>query len=344
MNDNSAVDSGSSLTWFCKARCLNHMAGVVALVSLLLFGCVGERNISSPTPTSEAYHWSLLELSPRATYLADGEDNLFTLSKIVDGGSELLWQLHTELPISSLVFLEGEKIVAIGMIDGSVELWDTQEATQIWHVPGCTPDAIVADMALVENDILICASGSADTGNFTLWDLQTQESIGFYRGHRFGIYDISWSQAASLLATSSISTNYISLWDLQAGQELVRLSLEEQLDGVTCLEFSPDGGFLASGFGDTMVVWDIETRAPVYEYEGMGLGVHSLAWSPDSVWLAASSGDGKTILLNLGNREPNLVFESAGSVVSSLAFTSDGRDLVSANQDGSITHWAVSQD
>ena len=86
----------------------------------------------------------------------------------------------------------------------------------------------------------------------------------------------------------------IVVWDVQRGVMVRRLATSDLL--VSCLAWSPDGAWLASGTADRSIrLWD--TRS----WEAQVLGEHSswvsaVAWSSDSALLASSSTVGEIAL------------------------------------------------
>ncbi|AFZ81141.1 WD-repeat domain-containing protein [Theileria equi strain WA] len=79
-------------------------------------------------------------------------------------------------------------------------------------------------------------------------------------------------------------------------------SLQGHSEAVLCLEFSPDGSYLASGSGDSTVrIWDLSTHTPIKTFTGHTNWVLSLSWSPDGHSLASAGMDNKVIVWNPKN-------------------------------------------
>jgi hypothetical protein len=87
------------------------------------------------------------------------------------------------------------------------------------------------------------------------------------------------------LLAGSATDNVISLWDLDSGVELGRLSGHQAL--VWSLAFSPDGRTLASGSEDrTVKFWDLVTRRELASIPQES-AVYWLSFSPDNQMLAS---------------------------------------------------------
>jgi WD40 repeat protein len=146
------------------------------------------------------------------------------------------------------------------------------------------------------------------------------------------------------------SEGQLILWD-----ELTFFSthLEGHTDTITALAFNPDSTRLASASQDgTVRVWDVATGKNLYVLEDHAPYPLALVFSPDGNLLATASGypeslgslKGSDNLVRLWDVETGkLVRVLFGNdyVVTSLAFDSEGKRLVSLALDHKLLIWAI---
>jgi WD40 repeat protein/energy-coupling factor transporter ATP-binding protein EcfA2 len=176
-------------------------------------------------------------------------------------------------------------------------------------------------------------------GTFTLWEMKTRQPIGQPLALETAF--VTASPDGKTVAASG--EGGIGLWDVQTGQHIGSLSIEN-IGLIITMDFSPDGKTLASGdaYG-TIILWDVETRQATAILPTSQLEIQSVAYSPDGKKLA-SSGRDKTILLwNLANGSGNLLYSLSDNARSfGLTFSPDGDTLISHRDDGTIIIWDVS--
>jgi WD40 repeat protein/serine/threonine protein kinase len=142
-----------------------------------------------------------------------------------------------------------------------------------------------------------------------------------------------------LLATST-QGGVVRIWQAETRQELQKWRAHDS--GVTTVQFSRDGRFLATGSWDnTVKVWEVEkvlrgeVESPLCRWEHTTARVWSVAFSPDSRWLASAGGKeaDKTGEFNVWDMNtglkafPTKTFTWA---VRGVQFSPDGRRLATA--------------
>ena len=116
-----------------------------------------------------------------------------------------------------------------------------------------------------------------------------------------------------------------------------------QSSGVTEIQFSPNGRYLLTGeMGGTIVVWDVPTRREVLRFAGHKAMVFAIAVSPDEHTVVSGDSYGNVLWWNLATgRLLKRLSQAHSSGISSINFSRDGKQLLTADVGGSIAIWAV---
>jgi len=188
---------------------------------------------------------------------------------------------------------------------------------------------------------------------FYTWDVDTGLEVSHFKGQQnhinYGVLAVSPNHRFA----ASAGGNKIFLWDTET--QTLKHTIEA--DSAWNLAFSPDSKTLVSG-GMTIQLWDVETGTQMVRLDGHTRSVDALTFSPDGKTLAISDSSREIWLWNITIRNdqptqrqlrsltsqletdtPNLTEHTRA--IATLAFTADGRTLVSASRDTTIRLWDV---
>ena len=206
-----------------------------------------------------------------------------------------------------------------------------------------------------------------------IYDARTGAEVALLSGHNGDVMAIAYSPNSKMLASAGRDET-VRLWNPKTGENLATLTGHDGL--VTGVAFSPDGKTLFSGSGDATVrLWSTETRRQIWAAatpqaqeleverqfpearEALGLPpaprrspfeklafqwVLTVAYSPDGKTLASSgSSDGTIQLWDAERGEHTKTLKGHGDTVRSLAFSPDGKTLVSGSKDDTLRVWDV---
>jgi len=141
----------------------------------------------------------------------------------------------------------------------------------------------------------------------------------------------------------------VSLVDVTTGDEIRRFI--GHTDQVNTVAFSSDGRYAVSGAGfvlgadRSVIVWDVETGAPLQRFEGHGLfqdmglntvssdfyGVTGVRFTPDGKSVVSSGGDGTLRLWDVQNGALVQQLEGHQATVIAVAYSPDGRFVASGS-------------
>jgi WD40 repeat protein len=255
--------------------------------------------------------------------------------------------------LSSLAFSPDGKFLASGSNDKSIILWDVAERQP-------TGQSLIGHKAPVlglafSPDGQRLASASADN-TILLWDLTTHQPHGLpLTGHTDPVLSLAFSENGQFLVSGSADGTVI-LWNLAKDRPI----LAGQKGPVSNVAFSPNGKWLASSScGDfkeysnnctkgEIRLWDVASGqlAGVLPPPNMDRGhtdwVNTVAFSPNSKFLASGGADNKIFLWDPEERKPIKEFLSGHTKrIYSVAFSQDGDILASGSEDGTIRLWDV---
>ena len=137
-----------------------------------------------------------------------------------------------------------------------------------------------------------------------------------------------------------IENNKIVLLDPTTGRRLSALPTQRR--GLAALAFSPDGRYLAAGFNGLVQVWDVRSRELVKSISGFERVVTCLTFTNDSTAaLAGGTRDGQVWIWSLASGRPVQLIEVGARGIRALAFSPDGRRLVTVANAPQVALWEV---
>jgi WD40 repeat protein len=257
----------------------------------------------------------------------------------------------------------GGDILVSGSTDGTVRLWEANTGTFITALAVGRP--ILAVAISTKGDHV--ASADVD-GQVSIWDLPSGQPKLSVNKDKAVLYGLAFSPAGDRLVSGS-ADGILRMWRVDTGEQLwqadvARAVPEPVATGqkliighagvVTSVAFTPDGARVVSSSADwtpdgsvgMIQRWDADSGAPRDAPAAEGRAVMSVAVSPntDPALARIASGNAEATLQLWQADSPTGAplgdpFEGHQYGVASVAFSPDGRRIVSGSADGTVRIW-----
>ena len=240
------------------------------------------------------------------------------------------------------VYLLGLAIVLVSCVFLSNVL--AQEETR-WYLP---EGAIARYGKGWINDIEFSPDANlisvATTIGVWTYDVHTGNAVNLFIGNMSGANAISYAFNGSILAAAHWDRK-VRLWDVsQTLPEALQHTFDENPGPIYTVAISPNGRMVASGGADRpnrgntesgglIRIWDLRTKEPrpILRYNAV---VTTIAFSPNSRWIAGGSRNGTVRVWDAGTGERIYQFTEDNEPIWKLEFSPDSKLLLSVSLDG----------
>ena len=232
--------------------------------------------------------------------------------------------------------------------DGTVKLSDKRsnllKTTRITHMADIYAAAFSTDERFV-------ISGSRDRTLKQSW-ISTGRTIRSFEGRASRIYSVVFSPDGRLLLSSS--RGQVSCWNMATGRlrqtfkaTLYKEDPEHRFTGqhpqsmyLNSVGFSPDGSQVVSqGIDGTYHAWNLATGKTIKTQERYATKLSTVAYSPDKRFYAR--GTREIYVRKTKNDRIVRTLKGHKKQITALAFSSDGRSILSGDGGGHLILWNV---
>lgn len=288
--------------------------------------------------------------APAGPFLAIGGNNGDVALARVTGPVEdptvtLLGQLpRLSAGVTALAYSPNGRLLATGDRTGAIGIWDSESLTQQGVLEGHERNNAVITLAWSADGSRLLSGGQ--DGLAIVWDAASQKSTERVGAGSHAILNVAFDVGGQVYFITQTDGR---LQSLPLGQSVTGSNLVGSGE-LEAAAWSPDRSRLAVIGADGAVIILDRDENVVTEWQRRTLMGHTaaenwagaVAWSTDGRWLA--SGLGETIFIWPGEVqreaiEPLRTLAGHSSLVTSLAWSADGKLLASAGRDRTIILW-----
>jgi eukaryotic-like serine/threonine-protein kinase len=340
----AAGDDGVAWVWTRAGKRVAELHAGAAILDAA-FDPSGRRLVTASTDTT-ATVWNLARgerdavarchdkpvVSARFAAAADrvvtaSEDRTACVWDATTGTPLVLLRGHTGA-LAAATWAHNDRWIVTASEDGTARVWSAEHGKLVIAAMRHEGGAAITHALVSHDERMLLTTGS--DGSARVWALpnSTPEDgpvapsrpLASLAGHAGAIVAASFADDDSLVATGGID-RLAKIWDPQRGQLLATF---EQDDVVRAVGFAA-GHRLVTG-GQHAVIWDAHTDKQRYDLDSP---VHAIAITRDGT-VAAGTDDSRITLVRRGDRS---VLQGHLGRVLAVAFTPDGRTLVTAGED-----------
>lgn len=229
---------------------------------------------------------------------------------------------------------ENEQIFGSAGADGMIRIWDRRNGHCLRSWQGSQKS--IRSLAF-SSDGKWVASGSEDK-TIGIWEASTGQQIIRFVGHTGCVWGLQFHPQEKILASAS-ADGTLRLWDLSKNCLLKVLQKNEKW--LLSVVFSGDGKWLASSSAEGIIrVWDLRKIVGFEEADQSLKQAHTKDLLSQNLTLVALGSQRDFSQNESKNRAVKSLFAEQG-LIWSLAFSGDGKILVSGGEDGMVKLWKV---
>lgn len=284
-----------------------------------------------------------ISYSPDGKYLvAANREEPFDLSIWDIENEKIVHKLsgHSDSVFSVAYGYEGD-FVASSSYDSTIRIWDTGTGNciKIFDARSIDKDrshAPVGAVALSPNNEYIV--GGLYSGEVVIWDFKSKDIVHILN-NSLPIRNISFSPKGDKIVVGGVYQE-AKVWDIQSGD--VVLTLKGHTKCINSVIYTPDGSHILSVSDDnTIICWDAETGDRVWQVLNIDRPITSIAVNNEGTYVVAVSEDANYPLFICDLKTGKILVSYHGMFIQaeSVAFSPNGRHIVSGGIDGTIIVW-----
>ena len=276
-----------------------------------------------------------LAFSPDSRYLVTGGVDGYAVVARTSNSQEVYRLLHEDW-VTNIAFNANSAWFATVSNDRRIRLWDTLNGDERLRM---SQDGYVTEVKISANGQWLATTGGDKT--VRVWNASTGTEM-FQIPLKSEGTKLGFSGNGNYLVAGD-AKGELNIWDISvmpAPENYVQFT-----GPAGDVRFSPAGDLLAASDGPR--VWVLRSNqlstltarsllAPNLTLNG---DVDNLAFSPDSVWLGASTVNGEVRVYNWLTKQPKTLFQTG--LTYQIAFTPDSTYLITCSSTGVVEMWSL---
>lgn len=238
------------------------------------------------------------------------------------------WSAHPESSTNHVsVSADGRRIVSCSW-DKTAKVWDAATGTLIRTL---THDAGIG-FATIGPDGRLVVTVPRGAKELPVWDADTGSSATRLAGLAGGCETVTFSPDGGRVAAACGGSG-VALWNMTETNKPV--FLKDRSARIRDVAFSPDGSSLAAGDDEgSVTLWDVRRAEALWTSHPMQNGINRVRFSPDGERVAC--GGNVCVLVSARTGAATLTMRPHKDAIWDLAFSHDGKRLVTCSVDGTI--------
>jgi len=238
--------------------------------------------------------------------------------------------------ISCMSLSKDESMVACGMADGQIMVYDKQTNKEIKSLLGHTNSITSCVFA---GTTKLCSS-SVD-GSIALWDIHEGRRLHLIKRHKRQVNDLKATKDGRLMLSVAWD-NTARLWNVSDGKEAgMFTSMTSYPINSIALDETEKYAALG-GWKKHIYIWNILENTKHSVYKGHDSSIRSLSYSTSGRHLASASLAGELILWSTVNGAMLSKLSNTASPVTCLTYSASGDQLIAGCEDSTIKVWSGS--
>ncbi len=238
--------------------------------------------------------------------------------------------------------------------DNTIRLWETASGTELRQTPILDEAQleqgkwlrydITAQLAFSPAEQMLAVAMpivAKPEYSIRLWETPSGKELRRLGHHDDKIQSLAFSKDGRYLVSGGRDKK-VRVWETQFGQSMAVYSHRGHTGWIECVAFSPDYQTVVSGSQDqTVRIWHLPAGGQLHPRVANKQRIRGASLSPDGKWFATGGRDGVRIWEAKTGRSLSVTYPPKS--VDCVAFSPDGRSLVSGSGEHGIRLWELKE-